>query len=82
MMSLPCRAMTSAGFTATKLYGSVWQFQPTRLDAQRSIQFHEPHLRGKLPFRLVRLYGRMLNRAYGWTGEMFALGDKLSWAEK
>ncbi|KAJ5505984.1 hypothetical protein N7453_004941, partial [Penicillium expansum] len=69
-------AMVSVGFTAMKLYGSVWQFQPTRLNAQRSIQFHEPHPRGKLTFRVARLYGRMLNRAYGWVGEMFSLAQK------
>lgn len=69
-------AMTSVGFTAMKLYGSVWQFQPSRLDVERSIQFHEPHPRGKLPFTTARRYGRRLNRAYGWFGGMFFLSDK------
>ncbi|KAL2277788.1 hypothetical protein FJTKL_15217 [Diaporthe vaccinii] len=31
-------ALTSTGFVAEKLYGSVWQFRPTRLDVERSIQ--------------------------------------------
>lgn len=69
-------AMTSVGFTVMKLYGSAWQFQPTKLDVERNIQFHEPHPRGKLPFRVARLYGRRLNRAYGWFGGMFSLAEK------
>ncbi|POS75154.1 hypothetical protein DHEL01_v206455 [Diaporthe helianthi] len=31
-------ALASTGFVAEKLYGSVWQFRPTRLDVERSIQ--------------------------------------------
>ncbi|KAG2417841.1 hypothetical protein HFD88_000940 [Aspergillus terreus] len=69
-------AMTYAGFTVMKLYGSVWQFQPTKLDVERSIQFHEPHPRGKIPFTTARRYGRRLHRAYGWFGEMFTLDAK------
>lgn len=69
-------AMTSVGFTVMKLYGSIWQFQPTGLDVERSIQFHEPHPRGKLCFRIARQYGRRLNRAYGWFGGMFILAEK------
>ncbi|KAI0862183.1 hypothetical protein F4860DRAFT_473804 [Xylaria cubensis] len=68
-------AMDSAGFTAQKLYGSVWHFQPTRLDVERSIQFHEPHPRSKIPFLVARRHGRRLNRAYGWHGTMFVLKD-------
>lgn len=30
-------AMASTGFKLEKLYGSVWQFTPTNLDAERSI---------------------------------------------
>lgn len=69
-------ALTSTGFTAEKLYGSVWQFCPTTLDVERSIQFHEPHPRGKIPFCTARRYGRRLNRAYGWHGDMFLLKAK------
>lgn len=69
-------AMVSVGFTAMKLYGSVWKFQPTGLDMNRNIQFHEPHPRGKLTFLMARHYGRRLNRAYDWAGEMFVLGKK------
>ncbi|KAI1127038.1 hypothetical protein F5Y10DRAFT_243534 [Nemania abortiva] len=68
-------AMDSTGFTAQKLYGSVWHFQPTRLDVERSIQFHEPHPRGKIPFLVARRHGRRLSRAYGWYGTMFVLKD-------
>ncbi|KAK4124379.1 hypothetical protein N657DRAFT_663457 [Parathielavia appendiculata] len=60
--------MTSTGFRAEKLYGLVWHFQPSRLDVGRSIQFHEPHSGGKIPFRVARRIGRRLARAYGWVG--------------
>ncbi|PLB33242.1 uncharacterized protein BDW47DRAFT_6308 [Aspergillus candidus] len=66
-------AMASTGFSAEKLYGSVWQFTPRALDIERGIQFHEPHPQGKIPFRMARRYGRRLNRAYGWHGGMFRL---------
>ncbi|KAL1863080.1 hypothetical protein VTK73DRAFT_6460 [Phialemonium thermophilum] len=64
-------AMASTGFSAQKLYGSVWHFQPSNIDVERSIQFHEPHPSGKIPFLVARRYGRRLNRAYGWFGGMF-----------
>ncbi|KAB8243617.1 hypothetical protein BDV35DRAFT_407355 [Aspergillus flavus] len=69
----PATTSTPVSFTAMKLYGSVWQFRPTRLDVERNILFHEPHPQGKLPFKTARRYGRRLNRAYGWFGEMFVL---------
>ncbi|GAO16231.1 hypothetical protein UVI_02000140 [Ustilaginoidea virens] len=69
-------AMNHAGFSARKLYGSVWHFQPTVLDVERSIQFHEPHPRGKIPFLIARRHGRRLHRAYGWTDRTFALKAK------
>ena len=69
-------AMVSVGFKAMKLYGYVWQFQPTNLDVERSIQFHEPHRKGKIPFTVARRFGRRFNRAYGWFGGMFVLSEK------
>lgn len=41
-------AMSSVNFAVQKLYGSVWQFTPTTLDVESSIQFHEPHPTPKL----------------------------------
>ncbi|KAE9366427.1 hypothetical protein N431DRAFT_351887 [Stipitochalara longipes BDJ] len=67
------RAMTSTGFAAQKLYGSIWQFTPTRVDVERSIQFHEPHPEVKIRFTVARRMGRRLMRAYGWHGAMFQL---------
>jgi hypothetical protein len=64
-------AMASTGFDIEKLYGSVWQFKPTKLGVERSIQFHEPHPSGKLRYTTARRFGRRLNRAYGWEGSMF-----------
>ena len=69
-------AMSSTGFVPEKLYGSVWQFSPTNLDVERSIQFHEPHPSGKIPYRTARRHGRRLNRAYGWTGDNFILAER------
>lgn len=34
-------AMSSTGFVAQKIYGSVWQFKPTKLDVEKSIQYVE-----------------------------------------
>ncbi|RMJ15126.1 hypothetical protein BHE90_002696 [Fusarium euwallaceae] len=69
-------AMVATGFQAEKLYGSVWQFSPTKLDVERSIHFHEPHPKGKIPFEVARRHGRRLTRAYGWFGGMFVLKKK------
>ena len=66
-------AMAATGFAPERLYGSVWLFTPTKLDIERSIQFHEPHPHGKIPFTTARRHGRRLNRAYGWTRDMFTL---------
>ncbi|KAH7230238.1 hypothetical protein BKA59DRAFT_478182 [Fusarium tricinctum] len=69
-------SMASTGFRIEKLYGSVWQFSPTSLDVERSIHFHEPHPKGKIPFEVARRHGRRLTRAYGWHGGMFVLKEK------
>ncbi|KAM3425302.1 hypothetical protein BST61_g7249 [Cercospora zeina] len=69
-------ALVATGFKHEKLYGSVWQFSPTKLDVERSIQFHEPHPSGKIPYLIVRRHGRRLNRACGWFGGMFKLAEK------
>lgn len=70
------KAMSSTGFAAQKLYGSIWQFTPTNLDVERSIQFHEPHPVAKIRFPVARRIGRRLKRAYGWHSGMFELEDK------
>ncbi|THC90947.1 hypothetical protein EYZ11_009597 [Aspergillus tanneri] len=64
-------AMSCTAFFVQKLYGSVWQFTPRNLDVEHSIQFHEPHPVGKIPFRYARRIGRRLYRTYGWHGGMF-----------
>ncbi|KAK3328093.1 hypothetical protein B0T19DRAFT_423676 [Cercophora scortea] len=66
-------AMTSMGFAVEKLYGSVWQFRPTRHGITRPIQFHEPHPKGKIAYRHARRHGRRLRNAYYWSGDMFVL---------
>ena len=70
-------AMAAVGFLIEKLYGSVWQFQPTELDVERSIQFHEPHGNvSKMAYRVARRFERRLERAYGWVGTEFVLREK------
>ncbi|KAJ3169023.1 hypothetical protein HDU87_000897 [Geranomyces variabilis] len=64
-------AMSTMGFRAEKLYGSVWHFLPTWDSIERSIQFHAPHPGGKLAFHTARRIRRSLFRAYGWDGPMF-----------
>ncbi|KAJ4258806.1 hypothetical protein NW762_007893 [Fusarium torreyae] len=64
-------AMASTGFKIVKLYGSVWQFTPTKLDVERGILFHEPHPMGKIPFEMARRHGRRLTRTYGWHGAVW-----------
>ncbi|KAF9536587.1 hypothetical protein EC957_010366 [Mortierella hygrophila] len=68
-------AMSVSGFAIEKLYGSVWHFMPSKLDVERSIQFHEPHPTSKIPFKTARRFGRRLFRAYGWRGDMFKQED-------
>jgi hypothetical protein len=70
-------AMRAMGFAPEKLYGSVWQFTPANqsMNIGRSIQFHEPHPEKKIPYRQAKRIGRRLNRAFGWSGEMFVLRE-------
>lgn len=68
-------ALASTGL-AEKIYGPMWQFSLAALGADRSIQFHEPHPRGKAPFCVARRHGRRLNRAFGWHGGMFVSREK------
>lgn len=69
-------AMTSVGFMAEKLYDSAWQFRPIRLNAERPIQFYEPHPQDKIPFMVTRRHGRRLSRTYVWVRSMFVNGAK------
>ncbi|KAK5401060.1 hypothetical protein LTR79_001579 [Exophiala xenobiotica] len=71
-------AMTSIGFAAEKLYGSVWQFTPPDgLDWEntntRGIHIHEPHPVPKMGLGTARRVGRRLERRYGLNAERFAL---------
>ncbi|ESZ89746.1 hypothetical protein SBOR_9873 [Sclerotinia borealis F-4128] len=75
------------GFEIQKRRGSSWQFKPTdkipvvlpemqrtgAKQAGRHIIFHDPHPSLKIRFEIVRIMGRRLARAYGWTGEMFEM---------
>lgn len=65
-------AMKSVGFSIRKLYGgSAWSFTPHWQDSARSIVFHEPHPKPKIPWQIAKKHGRRLARVYGWTGETF-----------
>ncbi|KAK0941436.1 cell agglutination protein Mam3 [Friedmanniomyces endolithicus] len=71
------QAMNDIGMLPEKLYGSVWSFKPTPeaiVGVTRGIQFHEPRevRRGqKINAHMVRVFGRRLQHAYGWTAGMF-----------
>ena len=71
-------AMASAGFTSQKLNGSAWIFETTNsaIIARRSIIFHEPHPIAKIQYKIARVFGRRLNRAYGWTADTFERAKK------
>lgn len=65
-------AMCSIGFQAEQLYGSAWQFLPSKeMKVNRPIQFHQPHPHGKIPYIMGRRFGRRFNRAYGWHSGTF-----------
>lgn len=70
-----CHALTSTGFAAEKMYGSVWQFTPKSLDVENPISFHEPHPSNRIPFVVARRHGRRLARNYGWHIGMFKLKE-------
>ena len=64
-------AMASVGFSLKKLDGSAWLFDPVDDLSSRSIIFHEPHPSSRIPPKVVRRFGRRLERAFGWTSESF-----------
>ncbi|KAI1867582.1 hypothetical protein JX265_007384 [Neoarthrinium moseri] len=64
--------MTSIGFRAEKLYGSVWQFAPTeKLQLYQALQVHEPHPNPKIPHWVARAIGRRMSRRWGWSLDTF-----------
>ncbi|KAJ5156468.1 hypothetical protein N7492_009271 [Penicillium capsulatum] len=74
-------SMAFVGFAAMKLDGSVWQFQPTKLDVERSIQFHEPHLRGELPLPLRGALGEdSAGLTVGLEGYLSSKRNEATWA--
>ncbi|KAJ6021356.1 hypothetical protein N7540_006860 [Penicillium herquei] len=68
-------AMTSIGFSAIKLEGSIWKFQPINHGVERNIKFHEPHS-SKVLSKIARRFGRRLNRVYRWCSETFSPTEK------
>lgn len=74
--------MVKIGFALQHLRASKDHFSPVTMDVDRSIHFHEPHPGRKVPYNIARDFGRRLNRAYGWDGQMFTLaakGARLGW---
>ncbi|KAG9659514.1 hypothetical protein KCU64_g3805, partial [Aureobasidium melanogenum] len=66
-------AMLSIGFVVEKLFGSVWHFAPPESVIGEHIQFHAPHAGDKVRYHVARLFGRRLQRAYGWSEDMFVV---------
>jgi hypothetical protein len=55
--------MGRVGFAVEKLQGSAWQFTPGEaLNAERNIQFHEPHPDSDVPCVMAKRFGRRLGR--------------------
>ncbi|KZF25151.1 hypothetical protein L228DRAFT_62829 [Xylona heveae TC161] len=69
-------AMTAMGFEPIKLYGSIWLFTPRNGDVERSIQFSEPHPKGKISSSMARQIGRRLQHSYEWHKDMFMLAQQ------
>lgn len=70
-------AMTSIGFSAEKLWGSAWQFEPVAVDSAKTpIQFHEPHPEPKIRWQYARTIGRRLGLSYGWSSSTFVVEEK------
>jgi hypothetical protein len=68
------RAMARVGFAVEKLQGSAWQFTPGETsNAERNIQFHEPHPDSDVPYAMAKRFGRRLGRVYGWSIDTFKL---------
>ncbi|KAG9674466.1 hypothetical protein KCU99_g7054, partial [Aureobasidium melanogenum] len=66
-------AMLSIGFVVEKLFGSVWHFVSPESVIGEHIQFHAPHAGDKVRYHVARLFGRRLQRAYGWSEDMFVV---------
>lgn len=65
--------MLSIGFVVEKLFGLVWHFAPPESVTGEHIQFHAPHAGDKVRYHVARLFGRRLQRAYGWSENMFVV---------
>lgn len=64
-------AMTSAGFAAEKMYGTMWHF--THPHSETRIEFRQPSTKGKLASSTVRRFGRRLRRSLGYDSDTFIL---------
>lgn len=64
-------AMTSAGFAAEKMYGTMWHFAHLRKETR--IGFRQPLTKGKLPSSTIRRFGRRLRRSFGYDSDTFIL---------
>ncbi|KAI0854414.1 hypothetical protein F5Y00DRAFT_223043 [Daldinia vernicosa] len=66
-------AMLAMNFTAEKMFGSAWLFEPIiNPDNELScIIFHEPYMGGKLEYTMIKHYGRRIARILKWESDMF-----------
>jgi hypothetical protein len=64
-------AMTSAGFAAEKMYGTMWHF--THPHNETRIEFRQPLTKGKLPSSTAGRFGRRLCRSFGYGSDSFIL---------
>ena len=65
-------AMVSAGCSYREHLGSEVYFSlETKEGFQGSFEFHKPHPSSKVPFRTVRIWGKHLEKKFGWTIDTF-----------
>lgn len=68
-------SMAELGFSVFPKFGSVYTFNPPAdMGVQRSVTLHRPH-QSRLEGRLLLIFSRRLNRAYGWNDQTFEVSE-------
>lgn len=68
-------SMAELGFSVFPKFGSVYTFNPPAdIGAQRSVTLHRPH-QSRIEGRLLLIFSRRLNRAYGWNDQTFEVSE-------
>ncbi|KAF4959532.1 hypothetical protein FGADI_1599 [Fusarium gaditjirri] len=66
-------AMSELGFSVLPRFGSVYTFRPSEyMDVKRPVSIHRPH-QSQIEGYLILILARRLNRAYGWSEDLFVV---------